>query len=140
MDHERSCVQQPNRSTVDDVSFVVHLYQITLFDQREGHAKRVHPESVRLDWIPHGDMTSDTFIEAVLAKNPKGGSQSALEIVPFGVLIGECRRPLYIQLATKSQAPAAELRCLAVCIQPLKHVFHVHATKTQTILPGNLGI
>lgn len=85
-------------------------------------------------------MTSDTFIEAVLAKNPKGGSQSALEIVPFGVLIGECRRPLYIQLAIKSQAPAAELRCLAVCIQPLKHVFHIHATKTQTILPGNLGI
>ena len=52
MNHKCSSIQQPHVATVDDLSVVVHLYEIALIDEREGNTEGIDPEGGRVDRIP----------------------------------------------------------------------------------------
>jgi len=63
----RCSIQQSNLSAIDDVPVFVHLYQVTLLDEREGNTERVHPEGSRVHRIAQCNVAGDTLIEAIFA-------------------------------------------------------------------------
>ena len=67
MDHEGSRIQQSHISTGDDLPLMVDLDQVALLDEGKRNSERVDPECCGIDRIAQGDVSSDTFIEAVLA-------------------------------------------------------------------------
>ena len=51
MDHECSGVQQPHLPTINDLSLMVHLDEITLLDEGERDPERIDPERGWIDRI-----------------------------------------------------------------------------------------
>jgi hypothetical protein len=72
---------------------VIDQDEIGFLDEGEGIAKRVHPEAIRVNGVSQRDVTSDTFIEAVLAEDSECRGETSLEIFALLVLVGEFRWP-----------------------------------------------
>ena len=70
MNHERSGVQQPHVPAIDDFSLVVHLDEITLFDEGEGDTEWIDPERGWIDGIAECDMPRNALVEAISACTP----------------------------------------------------------------------
>ena len=51
MYHERSRVQQSDGPSIDNVSTMVHLYQITPLYQRKGDTEWIDPKRSRVYWV-----------------------------------------------------------------------------------------
>ena len=65
MDHECSGVQQPHIPTVDDLSLVIHLDEISFFDEGKRDAERIDPEGAWIDRIAKCNMPGDALVEAI---------------------------------------------------------------------------
>ena len=89
MNEERSAVQDLDRSVVKDLPMMVHAQQITFLDEVEIHAKWIHPECVRLDWVTHSDVACNAFVQAVVPKNAVGACQTSFDVFALFELIGE---------------------------------------------------
>lgn len=80
MDHEGSGVDVAVRASVNNLSLVIDQDKIGSLDKREGKTKGIYPEGSRINRITNGDMTGNTLIEAVLAKDAESCSQATLEV------------------------------------------------------------
>ena len=67
MDHECSGVQQPHIPTIYDLSLVIHLDEITFFDEGKRDTERIDPERGWINGIAKCNMPSDTLVEAISA-------------------------------------------------------------------------
>lgn len=100
MDHEGSGVEVAIRAAIDDLSFVVDQDKIGGLDERESKTEGVDPESCRINGITNGDVTGNTLIEAVLAKDTEGSSQATLEVDALFQLVVEGRGTTDVHLDT----------------------------------------
>jgi len=73
MNHERRSVEQLNRSTCDDLTFMVNLDQVRDVDQRECNAERINPERSWVYWVSQCNVSSNSFIEPIFSKDAEGG-------------------------------------------------------------------
>ena len=89
VNHEGCCVQESAVAAVDHFALVTDLDKITAFDQGEGDSERVYPEGGRVNWVPKRYMTGNPFVEAILAKDTKGGCKTAFLVVALFVFVCE---------------------------------------------------
>ena len=57
VNHKGCGIEQPNRSSVEDLPAVAHLDQVGCFDLRERHAEWVHPEGGGIDRVAEGNVS-----------------------------------------------------------------------------------
>ena len=92
VDHVRRGIQQSARAAVNHLAGVVDQDQVTLLDQREGHAERVDPEGVGVDGVAERDVAGHAFVKAQFAEDAEGEREAAFEVFALGVLVLEFGR------------------------------------------------
>lgn len=92
MDHVGGCVEQSAVPAVDYLAGMVDEDEVRLVDEGEGHAERVHPETVWVNGVAERDVPGDAFVETVFAEDAEGGRETAFEVVAFFVGVVEFGR------------------------------------------------
>ena len=89
MNQKSSFIKNFDFAMIKNGPMVIDSEQIALVNSVEIDSEWVDPECFWLDWISHGDVAGQTFVQAIVPEDPISSSQPAFDVVAFFVFVVE---------------------------------------------------